>query len=93
MKPTQKQQGFTLFELMIVVAIIGILAVVAIPSYRDYKVRAQVAEAAALASPFKSGVAAYYQAKGSFPAAGLNVTAMGTATSGELCQRDIICEH
>ncbi|MDO6423221.1 pilin [Saccharophagus degradans] len=50
------QQGFTLIELMIVVAIIGILAAVALPAYQDYTVRAKVAEAPVLASGLKAGV-------------------------------------
>ncbi len=53
----QMQQGFTLIELMIVVAIIGILAAVAIPAYQDYTVRARVAEAMSLASAAKTTVA------------------------------------
>lgn len=53
----QMQQGFTLIELMIVVAIIGILAAVAIPAYQDYTVRARVAEAMSLASGAKTTVA------------------------------------
>ena len=66
-KRTRKQQGFTLIELMIVVAIIGILASVAIPAYQDYTAKAQVSEAFSLASSAKSAVSLYYAENGSFP--------------------------
>jgi type IV pilus assembly protein PilA len=65
------QKGFTLIELMIVVAIIGILAAIAIPAYQDYTIRAQVTEGLNLADGVKVAVADYYTQNGAFPAAGL----------------------
>ena len=62
------QQGFTLIELMIVVAIIGILAAIAIPAYSDYTERAKVSELVTLGSACKASVSEYYQAQGIFPA-------------------------
>ena len=58
---TRKQQGFTLIELMIVVAIIGILAAIALPAYQDYTVRARVSEGILAASQCRTTVAEIYQ--------------------------------
>ena len=61
------QQGFTLIELMIVVAIIGILAAIALPAYQDYTIRAQVSEGMTLASGARTAVAENFQATGTWP--------------------------
>ncbi|HGK0032981.1 TPA: pilin, partial [Neisseria gonorrhoeae] len=61
------QKGFTLIELMIVIAIVGILAAVALPAYQDYTARAQVSEAILLAEGQKSAVAEYYLNHGEWP--------------------------
>ena len=81
----KKQQGFTLIELMIVVAIIGILAAVALPAYQDYTKRSHVSEGLSLASGAKAAVQEYFSSEGTWPAsnvqAGLASTIYGTAVS------------
>ncbi len=74
------QSGFTLIELMIVVAIIGMLAAIAIPSYQDYTARTQVAEAVNLTTGFKTPLAEFYQDKGIWPT---NLTDVGSTTAGK----------
>ena len=77
------QQGFTLIELMIVVAIIGILAAIAIPAYQDYTIRAQVTEGMNLAAAAKAAVSESFTNKGVAPAnrtaAGMSANATDTA--------------
>ena len=63
------QKGFTLIELMIVVAIIAILAAIAIPAYQDYLIRSQVSEGAVLSDGAKTAIAEFYSNKGVFPPA------------------------
>lgn len=74
----KKQHGFTLIELMIVVAIIGILAAIAIPAYQDYIARAQVSEAVQLMAGGKTPMAEFYSDKGYWPADTASV--MGNTT-------------
>ncbi len=76
-----KQQGFTLIELMIVVAIIGILAAIAIPAYQDYTIRSQISEGLSLADGSKTAVAEYYNNYGSLPNSN---SSAGLATSSSI---------
>jgi type IV pilus assembly protein PilA len=79
------QKGFTLIELMIVVAIIGILAAIAIPAYSDYTKRAKVTELVTAASACKASVSEFFQAQNAYPAnigeAGCSNTATDKITS------------
>jgi len=78
----QLQKGFTLIELMIVVAIIGILAAIAIPAYQDYTIRAQVSEGMTLAAAAKAAISETYSNSGVAPVnreeAGMTATATDT---------------
>jgi len=72
------QKGFTLIELMIVVAIIGILAAIAIPAYNDFTIRSKVTEVVNMVGVCKTSVAEYYQSKGTMPATALEAGCSST---------------
>ncbi len=74
------QAGFTLIELMIVVAIIGILAAIAIPAYQDYTIRARVSESASVSSPVRTAFGVYLSEVGALPNTFADVNAYVTTT-------------
>src|ERR1700693_4080786 len=78
------QKGFTLIELMIVIAIIGILAAIAIPAYQNYTIRSQVTEGISLAAGWKTAISEYYAQNGTFPA-GSSTAAVGAAGCVAVC--------
>lgn len=78
------QQGFTLIELMIVIAILGILMAIAIPAYGDYTVRAKVSEGINLAGALKMGISEYVQSEGKWPTDNATAGVSGSITGNDV---------
>ena len=82
----RKTSGFTLIELMIVIAILGILAAIAIPAYQDYSVRAKVSEGLQLAAGAKTSVSEFFSSEGTLPA---DNAAAGLPTAANITGNDV----
>jgi type IV pilus assembly protein PilA len=89
----KQQKGFTLIELMIVVAIIGILAAIAIPAYQDYTIRAQVSEGMSLTSGVRTAVSEFLQTTGEWPTDNIQAgVTPPTSITGNYVQQVVVQE-